>query len=179
MRNVKAGTCPCLQNQPHFMDKSVFGRDDPHSPPLVGVIRGPTEHHQRPLSMSQVDRRQRSGVRYRGNNLCKSKDSNYSIDAENAHCARYAKQYHPTEIIMRIVCKALNPPKNADAEETNVETPFPPLFHVPYRVFHSMLQCACCHNRTFDRIDFSSLPACALRYSLKLRQTEMTAEHAG
>lgn len=80
---------------------------------------------------------------------------------------------------MRIVCKALTPPKNADAEETNVETPFPPLFHVPYRVFHSMLQCACCHNRTFDRIDFSSLPACALRYSLKLRQTEMTAEHAG
>ena len=75
--------------------------------------------------------------------------------------------------------RSANPPNRMPMPKRRIlRRLFLPSFMCHTLVFHSMLQSACCHNRTFDRIDFSSLPACALRYSLKLRRTEMTAEHA-
>jgi len=68
----------------HAVDKSVFGRDDPHSTSLVGVNKG----LNRVSSTSIVDRHMYIDV---GQVLVMEEiifvilNSNYSIDAENAH----------------------------------------------------------------------------------------------
>jgi len=86
-------------------------------------------------------------IHYRGNNLCNSKDSNYCLDARTPSVLDMLSKITFRRNHYAYPLHRADPQIDADAEETNVETPFPPSFmcHALYS-FHPIPQSACCRK---------------------------------